>query len=76
MIEIESGVPLPVRRKSRFPFAAMKVGDSIFVPAETAADRKRVTSRAGVFKFDHAGWDYRTVVETKNGVRGVRVWRV
>ena len=76
MLKIDKGVPLPNRLKSKFPFAEMNPGDSVFIPAGTPLERKRVVSRAGVYKFDHPGWDYQTAVEKRDGIDGVRGWRV
>lgn len=66
--KIEKDIPLPpVRRKreSKYPFAVMEVGDSIFVPLETAQFVGGYTANLKPKKFASRQVD-----------GGVRVWRI
>ena len=68
MIAIEKGVPIPVGRRSKYPWRDMEVGDSFFVRGKTSAtlNGARVNAQNGTrFKF-----------KLKNVEGGVRVWRV
>ena len=69
--EIDKGIPIPPpasRRRCKYPFAVMKVGDSFFVPGG-----KRSTIRSAVHTRRKAHPNERWVVRTKDN--GVRVWR-
>jgi hypothetical protein len=80
---IEKNIPLPARanaRKSVVPWASMKPGDSVFLPGyvQTGAQRKKgdetiISLNYAKVKVPGSAWACR--VETKDGVRGVRVWR-
>ena len=64
--EIEKGIPMPAhtKRKPKYPWADMEVGDSFVVPGT----RRPIPPKA--LRAD--GWRWRTSVEEG----GVRVWRV
>lgn len=68
-ITIESGIPIPQNagRPARYPFAAMRPGDSFFVPGKKSVS---------VPKKDEGGRWYATRRVTEADVDGVRVWRV
>jgi hypothetical protein len=72
-IRIDKGVPIPPQRDGRgnpkYPWAAMEVGDSFFVPA----DRQRGITSVPNKKHAPKKWTSRMVVE--NGVKGLRIWR-
>ena len=79
---IEDNIPLPERRiggtrESAYPFSALAVGQSFFVPAsETMKEPWKtltsVASREGRSQFPK---QFTTARVTVNGVEGVRVWR-
>ena len=67
-IEIEKGIPIPVRRE-RYPFDRMEVGDSIFAPnAQDVILAMSRYARDNFVRFD-------TQSESKGGKVGLRVWR-
>ena len=76
---IETGVKLPVRSKkprqhrgSKYPFAAMKAGDSFFVPATNG----KLFKAHPYFKL-YPGMKFKTrTMLNAEGVNGTRVWRV
>jgi hypothetical protein len=85
MIEIESGIPIPVRgtfrgnsnsgRKAMYPFGDMAVGDSFFVPVKNgrtpAQTRNSITGAISYHTKAHPG--RRFVSRIVEG--GVRFWR-
>ncbi len=73
-IKIEHGVPAPPlwqQRGAKFPFAAMKPGDSFFVPA-AEAHISRISARVWALAQRNPGQKY--TCRTVDG--GTRVWRV
>jgi hypothetical protein len=73
MIEIEKAVPIPPKCnvKTKYPCAAMEIGDSFFVPME---DKKR---NAFCSSISLRVRSLRPKVFTARAVAGgVRVWRV
>ena len=85
MIEIESGIPIPVKgttrgnsnsgRKAIYPFRDMAVGDSFFVPTKNgktpAQTRNGVTGSISFHTIAHPGRRFASrLVEG-----GVRFWR-
>lgn len=68
--QTEIPVP-PVGRRRVWPFAEMKVGESIFFPGITLLKATGASSSAR----NHHGFEFahRTVIE--GGAKGVRVWR-
>lgn len=76
MYKIEKGIPIPEGcgrwGNAKYPWERMEVGDSFFVPGRAAADMSGARQNAAK-RFGRA---YGTKNETKDGVRGVRVWRV
>ena len=72
--QIDTGVPIPTRRKSSYPPEIMAVGDSIFVPHGLPSDGHRITAAIGFHR--KRGRRFATRAVTENGVVGSRVWRV
>ena len=72
--KIEKGRPIPKRgrRRTRYPFADMRVGDSFYAPGKTAA---QMSAYKGQAKRTH-GFEFRAVTRAENGVEGCRVWRI
>jgi hypothetical protein len=69
-LKIEIGVPMPGRQK--YPLEDIKIGQSFFVPNQTA---KKISPP--IYGWGHRNarkFTLRTV--TESGVKGVRVWRV
>jgi hypothetical protein len=74
---IERGIPMPgaeakrLPGKTKYPFAAMRVGDSFFVP-------KRQTNAisATAAPYQQNGRKFSCRATKEKGVSGVRVWRV
>lgn len=55
-----------------FPFEGMKVGDSFFIPTLKTADLiYAISTRA-----KRVGFRVKSFVATKDGVMGVRTWRI
>lgn len=81
MIQIDSGVPLPPRPntgrpkgapgKRRYPWKAMRVGDSFIFPATKTEAWQRIGDRR---RFDRNQYETRQLVE--DGRMVVRIWRV
>lgn len=65
-IEIEKGISAPSQR-GKYPFTAMEVGDSFFVPGVTTS---KLVNAAQAHRSN--GRKYTT--RTENG--GARVWRI
>jgi hypothetical protein len=76
MFKVESGLPVEKFGRRRYPFARLEPGDSFFVPAATADERRLVRHAAMMFKRSHPGWFYTTRVVVSARSSGVRVWRV
>lgn len=68
MYKIEKGVPAPEGKESKYPFRAMEVGDSFFVPG---GNGNRVSSSATMAGKRTAR---KFMLRCVDG--GVRVWRV
>ena len=69
---VEKGIPVPAATpNSRYPFAAMEVGDSFF-----AAKGRATVTGATRRNSKATGRLYRVAEETKDGIAGVRVWRI
>lgn len=67
--EIDKGIPLPsIERRSKYPFAQMKVGDSFFVPGKGDGARTAITYR----QKKHPGERY----TFRRKPNGIRVWRM
>lgn len=78
MFEIESNVPFPANaRKTKYPWAEMKVGDSFFVPvtddAETRTTAQSLRSASRHFAHRHNNGH---VFKTCHVAGGLRTWRV
>lgn len=76
MIEINKGVPMPAIAGGRkiYPFGAMEIGESFFVPGVKS---KKVSAAAGAYQGRHGNLKkFSTRTVTENGVLGVRCWRV
>jgi len=82
MYEIEDNIPVQRVRKSKYPFAELKVGQSFFAPTEGENASVAGTIRSAVkmhAKREHERgnqYDFKTVTEVKDGVAGIRVHRV
>lgn len=73
-IKIEKGIPIPTQGRGRpsvFPFEAMEVGDSIFVPVKTDKEKARAIGRTAMYARKH-GVKFKT--RTVEG--GIRIWLV
>jgi hypothetical protein len=70
MIEIEKGIPTPPR--SRYPLRDMEIGDSIFIPSKTSLGFSGYVASAG----KQTGFKFSTRKAIKDGVTGLRVWRI
>ena len=70
---IDKKVPIPDKMGGRpriYPFGAMAVGDSFFVPGQSTANNSASKSAAAHGRAHNKKFTARTV--TENGVRGVR----
>ena len=70
--EIDKNVPVPEkgRKKKKYPFGAMAVGDSFLVT--TAGDCANVRSAASYYKIRHPGFAFSVQKEGE----GMRIWRI
>lgn len=74
LYKIESDVPPPLHRQGRrshYPLRAMKIGDSFFVPTESAGDAQ-VRSATCYFRIRNK--KYHFTIRKEPG--GCRVWRI
>ena len=79
---IESGIPLPEDQRSQtgYPFAKMKVGDSIFFPLSPSDNSQRMKNRLaqasrGFGKKQEPEWKFVIRYRLEDEISGVRVWR-
>lgn len=80
---IDKNVPLPEdmrNRTSKYPWGALDVGHSIFIPMEEGDDSKRMKNRISQScrnfgKKQQPEWKYALRYRLENEVSGVRVWR-
>ena len=76
MYTIDKNVPAPavvsLGAPAKYPWRAMDVGDSFFVPGNKAS----AMTSAAAMTARRLGCKYTTRTVTENGVKGVRVWRV
>jgi hypothetical protein len=81
-IEIESGVPIPQRKSSNYPFTIMNVGDSFFIKTENYKEALkeglRIRSSSGQWGRRHGGIKFTTRSYGKypGETPGVRCWRI
>jgi len=71
---LQKGVPIPPRqpkRKSKYAFLSMKVGDSFFMPGVMAASVQHLARRS----TKHLGWNFTSRAVTEGGKNGARCWR-
>jgi len=75
MLKIENSVPLPpnhtlpgLGRPPLYPFASLKFGESILIPA---AEARKAIDEARKWRQRHPGWTYYHQAEPA----GVRLWR-
>jgi hypothetical protein len=72
--QVEKGVPAPEERgrnATLYPWREMEVGDSFFAAGKTS---QKLQSAA--WHWRHNGWKFVARKETKDGVKGARIWRV
>jgi len=84
--KIETGVPIPEQQRAKkqwecpYPFAAMNIGDSFFIPskkATMASIKQSLYDASNKFRKAFAPTFYMRIVEIKDaGKGGLRVWRV
>jgi hypothetical protein len=82
--ELEYHIPVPPKKVEqpvtvarRFRFADMTPGSSKFFPAEDPIVRNRLAISAHSYaRTQTPKWEMRTRKKMKNGVVGLRVWRV
>lgn len=75
MYAVERKVPCPginrPGRPTKYPFPAMKIGDSFFVPAADTRSIPRVRSAASIW-----AQKYNRKLITRAVDGGIRVWRI
>jgi len=87
MIEIDSGIPLPVRIRNggrgghhKYPWYVMKRGDSFFMPASHARviyTRSSILNSAKSYaKRNKLAMTFTTRATLEGKRQGVRIWRV
>lgn len=71
MLEIDKGIPRPASlRAAKYPWAALEIGDSFFVPSVNGATHNVASVASWAGKRHGKKFSSRTV----DG--GVRVWRI
>ena len=84
-IQIDDNIPIPTdrqvfRNNSKYPIAELQPGDSFFMfpSAETdaAALRRLISAAVYSHRKHHAEKRFTTRLRAKDGVRGVRCWRI
>ena len=75
--EIEDGIVLPAHARhtgcAKYPWKQMRVDQSFFV---STADAKNIYSNISHANKAYAPRRYKGKTAEKDGIRGVRVWRV
>lgn len=75
VLKIEKGVPVPVmangQRRARYPWADMKIGESVFFPRDRF-EYSNVRSAATLWCIRHPDFKF----QTHRNPEGVRVWRI
>lgn len=70
---IDKNIPLPpIRRKNKYPWGNMNVGDSVFVPGKEVRILRPTYSTWG----SRHGKRFVGQNLEENGVKGIRVWRI
>jgi hypothetical protein len=71
---IDKDIPIPYGHApyDKFPFAAMEVGDSVFIHDKTVGALISATGRVRA----NLGYTFKRVTVTEDGARGFRIWRV
>ncbi|RJP45470.1 hypothetical protein C4587_00815 [Candidatus Parcubacteria bacterium] len=76
-IEIETGIPVPSlrgRQAPQYPFSQLEIGQSFFV---TGIKPGTLRARASVYaKENGAGKKFKVSAAEKDGIAGLRVWRI
>jgi hypothetical protein len=69
--KIDKGIEVPGmnRRKGRYPWAELEVGDSFFIPSEEVSDPRSAMFHAG----ERMGRKFTLRRSKENGVNGARV---
>ncbi len=70
--KVESGIKVP-KSRSRYPFAAMRIGDSFLVPCGGSTSREGCVARSASHS---AGKRYKMKFASRQCDNGVRIWRV
>jgi hypothetical protein len=77
-MKIESNIPIPKIRSTgaqlKYPWDALKVGDSFFVPDGDVSALTSIGKQ--YFKNRNISVKIKCRTVTEDGVKGVRVWRV
>lgn len=72
-LKIERGIPVPERRKRKYPFEDMQPGDSFEVPLNgDTLFRTRSRIQGSMAHFRTKGWSF----TTRKTDTGIRVWRL
>jgi hypothetical protein len=74
--EVEKGVPVPPKAsaRTRYPFRVLRVGESFFVPDD---GKKELQNRVmGCVPKDLTKGQFCSRIAERDGVKGVRVWRI
>lgn len=75
MFKVEKGIPIPKPEwKDEFPFSAMEIGDSFFVPVEPGRIRENERSRISAHARRFFNGVRHVTIRTQSD--GLRVWRV
>jgi len=76
-MKIEKGIPLPkIGKVSKYPFAEMKIGDSVFFPDVVGGSKSKPATAAKVYahRVSKSKGKIKFAARAENG--GVRIWRV
>lgn len=80
MFKVEKGIPLPPPGRPtarRYPFHAMEIGDSFFVPWHKDFPVENARAAATRYQYRNRGWCFRGrhIVDKSNTCIGIRIWR-
>lgn len=81
--KIESNVPMPRNKPTKYPFGEMQVGDSFFVPVAKNGDgwarskqHNRLTAAINSWRRTNKSMNHRFKIRSTEEPHGVRCWRV
>lgn len=71
--KIESGIPIPPRRREKYPFSEMQVGDSFWW--RCSGSGVLMTAAHKFCEHHKKQWKFTARVEHDGDTKGARIWR-